>query len=128
MASSLPLTSNTTITLDPGRPTWALDPTSAPEQGKYDPESDVLTRFLAELPEHLTPRGEGWLILSDLAEHLGLWTRDEILARIANVGLTVTGRHETTPRHPRAADLDDPLHAARARERTILSRLAAQTS
>ncbi|AWH93915.1 methylase [Dietzia lutea] len=105
----------------PGRPTSAL------EQGIYDPDSDVLHRFLHELPEHLTPRGEGWLILSDLAEHLGLRTRDELLARIADAGLTVVGTHETTPRHSRATDSADPLHPARAEERTILWRLAARS-
>lgn len=104
----------------PGRPTSAL------EQGIYDPDSDVLGRFLAGLPDHLTTQGEGWLILSDLAEHLGLRTRDDLLDRIASAGLTVTGSHETTPRHPRAADGADPLHAARAKERTILWRLAAR--
>lgn len=106
----------------PGRPTSAL------EQGIYDPDSDVLNRFLSELSHHLTPQGEGWLILSDLAEHLGLRTRDELLERIADAGLTVIGKHETTPRHPRAADGADPLHVARSRERTILWRLAARTS
>lgn len=105
----------------PGRPTSPL------EQGIYDPDSDVLGRFLRELPQHLTPHGEGWLILSDLAELLGLRTRDELLERIADAGLTVTGSHETTPRHPRAADWADPLHEARARERTILWRLAVRT-
>lgn len=102
----------------PGRPTSAL------EQGIYDRGSSVLGRFLTELPAHLTPQGEGWLIMSDLAERLGLRTRDDLLDRIASAGLTVTGRHETTPRHTRAADRDDPLHAARAKERTILWRLA----
>ncbi|MCT1640926.1 class I SAM-dependent methyltransferase [Dietzia cinnamea] len=106
----------------PGRPTSAL------EQGIYDPDSDMLHRFLAELPEHLTQQGEGWLILSDLAEHLGLRTRDELLSRIADAGLTVVGTRETTPRHSRAADSADPLHAARAKEQTILWRLAARGS
>ena len=36
--------------------------------------------------------GEGWLILSDLAEHLGLRSRDELLGWIAQAGLTVKGR------------------------------------
>ena len=106
----------------PGRPTSAL------EQGIYDPKSDVLHRFLRELPEHLTPNGEGWLILSDLAEHLGLRTREDVLQRIEDAGLTVLGTHETAPRHPRAADRDDPLHAARSRETTRLWRLAAGQS
>lgn len=101
-------------------------PTSALEQGIYDPGSDVLGRFLDGLAQHLTPQGEGWLILSDLAEHLGLRTRDELLTRIADAGLAVLGTHETTPRHPRAADDADPLHAARSQERTILWQLGAR--
>jgi methylase of polypeptide subunit release factors len=104
----------------PGRPTSAL------EQGIYDPDSDVLTRFLDGLAEHLTPGGEGWLILSDLAEHLGLRTRDDLPARIADAGLTVIGTHETAPRHSRAADSADPLHAARSKERTVLWRVGAR--
>jgi methylase of polypeptide subunit release factors len=104
----------------PGRPTSAL------ERGIYDPGSDVLNRFLDGLVQHLTPQGEGWLILSDLAEQLGLRTRDELLHRIADAGLTVTGTHETTPRHSRASDTGDPLHAARSKERTILWRVGAR--
>lgn len=104
----------------PGRPTSAL------EQGIYDPGSDVLNRFLDGLVQHLTPQGEGWLILSDLAEQLGLRSRDELLARIADAGLTVIGTRETTPRHPRAADSADPLHVARSKERTVLWRLGAR--
>ncbi|AVZ39855.1 methylase [Dietzia sp. JS16-p6b] len=101
----------------PGRPTSAL------EQGIYDPDSDVLHRFLSGLADNLSPRGEGWLILSDLADHLGLRTRDDLLNRIDAAGLTVVGTSETTPRHPRAADSADPLHSARSKERTILWRL-----
>lgn len=101
-------------------------PTSALELGIYDPASTVLNRFLTELRDHLTPHGAGWLILSDLAEHLGLRTRDEFLTRIADAGLAVADRHETAPRHSRITDSTDPLHAARARERTVLWRLTPQ--
>ena len=102
----------------PGRPTSAL------EQGIYDPRSDVLHRFLDGLPRHLAPGGQGWLILSDLAERLGLRTREDLLGRIADAGLEVVDTHEVAPRHPRAGDADDPLHVARAAERTALWRLA----
>lgn len=98
-------------------------PTSPLELGIYDPASEVLNRFLAGLADHLMPRGQGWLVLSDLAEHLALRSRDELLARIADAGLAVAGRHETAPRHTRASDRADPLNAARARERTVLWRL-----
>lgn len=104
----------------PGRPVSPL------ELGIYDPASDVLNSFLDTLADHLTPRGEGWLILSDLAEHLGLRTRDELLAGIADAGLTIVTRYETAPRHPRIADHTDPLHTARASERITLWRLAAR--
>lgn len=98
-------------------------PTSALERAIYDPESDMLHRFLAGLADHLTPIGEGWLVLSDLAERLGLRTRHELVTRIAAAGLRVAGRYDTTPRHPRAADATDPLHDARRGEVTSLWRL-----
>jgi methylase of polypeptide subunit release factors len=105
-------------------PPWLpARPTSALELGIYDAGSDVLHRFLDGLADHLTPSGEGWLVLSDLAEHLGLRTRDELLARIAGAGLRVAGLHDTVPQHPRATDAADALHEARRREVTSLWRL-----
>ncbi len=38
----------------------------------------MLRGFLAGLADHLAPGGEGWLILSDLAEHLGLRPREQL--------------------------------------------------
>src|SRR6202011_5444186 len=62
-------------------PPWVpARPSSPIENGIYDPESRMLRGFLGALPAHLEPKGEGWLILSDLAEHLGLRTRSELLA------------------------------------------------
>jgi hypothetical protein len=85
----------------------------------------MLLGFLNGLAEHLAPAGEGWLILSDFAEHLGLRTREWLLSAITSAGLKVLGRTEIAPRHPKSADVSDPLHAARAAERTSLWRLAA---
>ena len=96
------------------------------ENGIYDPESRMLRGFLAQLPSHLEPGGEGWLILSDLAEHLQLRTRAQLLELFESAGLHVVGRNEVPPRHPKAADASDPLHAARAAEITSLWRLAAR--
>ena len=96
------------------------------ENGIYDPESRMLRGFLQALPAHLEPGGEGWLILSDLAEHLGLRSRAHLLEQIDAAGLRVLGRNDVPPRHPRAADKTDPLHAARAAEITSLWRLAAR--
>ncbi len=108
-------------------PPWVpARPSSPLENAIYDPDSRMLKGFLAGLAEHLEPGGEGWLILSDLAEHLGLRTRAELLAAIDAAGLKVLERLDAKPQHPRAADADDPLHAARAAETTSLWRLAAR--
>jgi SAM-dependent methyltransferase len=106
-------------------PPWIpARPSSSLENGIYDPESRMLRGFLAKLPEHLAPGGEGWLILSDLAELLGLRTRARLLEEFEASGLRVVARHDVPPRHPRAADETDPLHVARAAEITSLWRLA----
>jgi SAM-dependent methyltransferase len=105
-------------------PPWIpARPSSPMENGIYDPDSRMLRGFLAGLPAHLASGGEGWLILSDLAEHLGLRTRASLLEEFAAHGLRVLGRNEVPPRHPRVADTTDPLHVARAAEVTSLWRL-----
>ena len=83
----------------------------------------MLKGFLDGLSAHLAPGGEGWLILSDFAEHLGLRSRDELLAMIGDAGLEVLGRNDIRPRHPKSTDASDPLHAARRQEVTSLWRL-----
>ncbi|WP_040796034.1 methyltransferase [Nocardia higoensis] len=106
-------------------PPWIpARPTSTVEQGVYDPDSDMLRGFLDGLADHLEPGGEGWLVLSDLAEHLGLRSRGDLLNAIAAAGLRVVDRIDTGPAHPRARDTADPLHSARAAEVTSLWRLA----
>jgi SAM-dependent methyltransferase len=108
-------------------PPWIpARPSSPIEHAIFDPESRMLRGFLGGLAEHLEPGGEGWLILSDLAEHLGLRSRDELLAAIDAAGLKVLGRLDAKPQHPKAQDATDPLHAARAAEVTSLWRLAAR--
>lgn len=107
-------------------PPWIpARPSSPLEHALYDPDSRMLRGFLGGLAAHLLPSGEGWLILSDLAEHLGLRTRDELLAAFTAAGLKVVGRLDVRPHHPRVFDTSDPLHAARAAEVTSLWRLAA---
>jgi len=108
-------------------PPWLpARPSSPIEYAVYDPDSRMLRGFLYGLTDHLEPGGEGWLILSDLAEHLGLRPREQLLAWIDAVGLKVLARLDVKPVHPRASDADDPLHAARAAEITSLWRLAAR--
>nr|WP_216661984.1 class I SAM-dependent methyltransferase [Niveibacterium sp. COAC-50] len=107
-------------------PPWVpAKPSSPIEHAVYDPDSRMLKGFLAGLAAHLEPKGEGWLILSDLAEHLGLRTREQLTEWIEQAGLKVVGRETIRPRHGKAADADDPLHAARAQEVTTLWQLVA---
>jgi len=106
-------------------PPWVpARPSSPLEQGIYDPESRMLNGFLRRLPAHLAPGGEGWLILSDLAEHLGLRSREELLVLIEGAGLKVVDRIDVRPRHPRASAANDALHRARKEEVTSLWRLS----
>ncbi|MFF7312727.1 methyltransferase [Streptomyces sp. NPDC008137] len=102
----------------PGRPASDLD------LGVYDAGGGMLQGFLSGLAERLEPGGEGWLVLSDLAERLGLRSREELMTAVAGAGLRVVGRSDTRPRHARARDTGDPLHAVRAAEVTSLWRLA----
>ena len=107
-------------------PPWVpARPSSPIEYAVYDPNSQMLRGFLAGLKEHLLPNGEGWLILSDLAEHLGLRTRVELLEWIEAAGLKVLGRNDVRPTHAKALDKEDPLYRARAAEVTSLWRLGA---
>ena len=107
-------------------PPWVpAQPSSPVEYAVYDPDSRMLRGFLRGLAAHLAPGGEGWLIISDIAEHLGLRSRDELLGWIAAGGLQVLGRIDTRPQHPKSRDASDPLHAARAAEVTSLWRLGA---
>lgn len=114
------------------------------ERAVYDPKSRALYRFLSEVPARLEPGGEAWLLLSDLAEHLGLRTRGQLLGAFEEAGLDVLEKidirpdHRTDdrPDHPPDHPPDhrqngqddtranDPLRAARAAETTSLWRLA----
>lgn len=101
----------------PGRAKTAL------EAAIYDPDSQMLRGFLSRAINHLTPHGQAWLILSDLAEHLQLRSRQTLLDLIVAGGLTVMARHDIKPRHPKIKKLDDPLHEARTQEITSLWQL-----
>lgn len=107
-------------------PPWLPgQPSSTVEQAVYDPDSRMLRGFLAGLADRLLPGGEGWLILSDIAERLGLRSREQLEGWIREGGLSVAGRLDTRPRHRKSQDASDPLHEARKAEVTSLWRLVA---
>jgi len=110
-------------------PPWVPARANAPiEHAIYDENSQMLRGFLSGVRTHLAPGGQAWLILSDLAEHLGLRTRDELMDWIDQAGLQVLGRDDIRPTHGKALDKDDPLHAARSAELTSLWRLVARSA
>ena len=110
-------------------PPWLpARPSSPIEHAVYDPDSRMLRGFLQGLTEYLAPGGEGWLILSDLAEHLALRPRAALMTMFADAGLRVIERHDIRPQHPRTVDVEDVLHHARAAEVTSLWRLAASAA
>jgi methylase of polypeptide subunit release factors len=105
-------------------PPWVPGKPSSPiEHAVYDPDSRMLRGFLDGVGAHLVAGGEAWLVLSDLAEHLGLRPRDALEAWITGAGLRVLGRHDIRPRHAKAGDMEDPLYLARSAEVTTLWRL-----
>ncbi len=103
----------------PGAAVTALD------RAVYDPESQMLRGFLNGLADHLASQGEGWLVMSDLAERIGLRGPTELAEWIEAAGLRVVHRRDTRPTHPRTRETSDPLHVARAAEITTIWRLAA---
>ena len=102
-------------------PPWLpAKPSSPLEYAVYDPNSKMLRGLLQGAKQHLAAHGELWLILSDLAEHLQLRTRDELLGWLTDAGLAVKYRLDTKAKHGRSQDDTDPLFAARSSEITSL--------
>ena len=105
-------------------PPWLPAKANAPiEHAIYDPNSAMLKGFLAGVNAHLNDEGEAWLILSDLAEHLGLRSNEELQKWIADAGLSVVEKLDIAPKHAKSSDQTDPLYAARVKEVTSLYRL-----
>lgn len=102
-------------------PPWLpAKPTSAVETALYDPGHAFLHALLAGAASRLNPGGELWLVMSDLAEHLGLRAPDELAGLFGQNGWRVCAVHTARARHPKAADPTDPLAFARMREQTAL--------
>jgi methylase of polypeptide subunit release factors len=105
-------------------PPWLPAKANAPiEHAIYDPNSKMLKGFLNGVKSYLNEGGEAWLIMSDLAEHLGLRTKEELQKWIADAGLVVVEKLDVAPKHAKSTDQTDPLFAARVKEVTSLFRL-----
>ena len=108
-------------------PPWLPSPASdALDSAVFDPASQMLKGFLNALRAHLTPKGEGWLVMSDFAEHLGLRPREQFMQWIDAAGLEVLGKLDTRAEHKKASDASDPFFSARSKELTSLWRLGAK--
>jgi methylase of polypeptide subunit release factors len=102
-------------------PPWIPEPPkNRIDRAVFDENHAFLEGFLSGLRSHLVPGGEGWLLMSDLAELLGLRPGEYLPGRIAAAGLRVKWTRTTAARHPKAKDAGDPLHQARSREITTL--------
>jgi len=110
-------------------PPWLpAKPSSPIEYAIYDPENRMLLAFINGLKDHLTKDGEGWLIISDFAEHLGLRDSEMLTNIIGSAGLEVAEKLDIKPKHKKVMDAEDPLHEARKKEVTSLWRLKAKTT
>lgn len=107
-------------------PPWIPEaPKNRFDRAVFDEDHRFLAGFLADAPRHLKPGGRVLLIISDLAELLGLRPRGWLEAQLATAGLVVREQHRTRPKHGKAKDARDPLHAARAAETVSLYELSA---
>ena len=107
-------------------PPWVPAKANTPiEHAVYDPKSQMLRAFLNGVKARLNEDGEAWLVMSNLAENIGLRKPDDVLSWITQAGLSVIEKAETTPKHAKATDQSDPLYEARSREVTSLYRLKA---
>jgi SAM-dependent methyltransferase len=106
-------------------PPWVPgSPHSDLDRGVFDPAGQVLERLVRGVGQHLRAGGEAWLILSDLAEHLGLRHPDHVPALIEAGGLVVRDRRSMrSSTRRRALGADDPLAELRSREQVHLWRM-----
>jgi methylase of polypeptide subunit release factors len=93
------------------------------DRAVYDPGGSFLERLVLGLPGQLAPGGEVWLVLSDLAERLGLRPPGAVEALASRAGLAVAALREARPSHLRAREREDPLYPYRSAEVTRLYRM-----
>lgn len=102
-------------------PPWLPAKAAAPiERAVYDENNQMLAGFLLGVCDRLNEHGQAWLIMSDLAEHLGLRAEHALMDLVEQAGLSVLHRYDTVPTHKKIWDDKDALHHARIKERTSL--------
>ena len=105
-------------------PPWLpAKPVNPIETAIYDESNQMLKGFLSGLRDRLLPGGEGWLVLSDIAELLELRTREELLTMIESSGLSVVARVDTRSSLGNFDAVNDPLYEVRRDEIVSLWRL-----
>ena len=108
-------------------PPWLpAKPSSLIETALYDPNSQMLRAFLSGVAKHLNEQGQAWLIMSNLAELIGLRGMNDLNTWIAEAGLHILAKHDTNPKHAKAQDSSDVLYAVRSKEITSLYCLVKQ--
>lgn len=102
-------------------PPWLpAKPKTRIDRAIYDEGGKTVARFLEGVGRHLSDGGEAWLVISDLAERLGI-RRPGLLEELwTKAGLSLRWKRSTTPTHPRSKDRGDPLYEARSGEVTTL--------
>ena len=80
----------------------------------------MLHAFLRGAAAHLAQGGQVWLVMSNLAELLGLRGAHDLANWFAQYGWRVVGSLKTAPQHRKASNRSDPLAFARQREITTL--------
>ena len=102
-------------------PPWLpVKPTSVIETALYDPQHTMLKNVLKQAAAHLNPQGQLWLIMSDLAEHLGLRQADDLNNWFQENHWRVRQKLSTRPKHSKANNSNDSLAFARQKEITSL--------
>jgi methylase of polypeptide subunit release factors len=97
-------------------PPWVPAEAHTPlDRAVYDPGGRFLSRLIAGIPAALLPGGEAWLVLSDLAERLGLRQEGEVERQAARAGLRVADVLTALPAHPRARTAREEAGSARRR-------------
>lgn len=120
-ADLFPQTPTKTADLIVCNPPWLPAKASSPvEHAVFDANGAMLKGFLSGVAQYLSDQGQAWLIMSNLAEHLGLRSAEEIPQLIEHNQLTLVKRLDIRPQHGKAYDASNPLHFARSKEITSL--------